>query len=95
MGRTAPLVPRAGGAALRVVPGVQVRSGAHEEAARRELMDRNLCIVLVALTLTIAALVFGCVFGDYWRDTEMARLGYEQAMDPGYSWPVWKRAEAK
>lgn len=58
-------------------------------------MGRNLCIVLVALMLTMAALVFGCVFGDYWRDTKMAELGYEQAMVPGYSWPVWRRAEVK
>lgn len=58
-------------------------------------MERNPCIVLAALMLTIAAIVLGCVFICCWRDTKMAELGYEQAMVPGCSGPVWMRTEAK
>ena len=58
-------------------------------------MEKYLCITLVALMLTLTALVLGCVFGDCWRDTKMAELGYEQAVVPGCNQLVWKRTEAK
>ena len=58
-------------------------------------MERDICVVLVALILALAAVVLGCELGGYWRDTKMAGLGYEQAMVSGYRWPVWRRAEAR
>lgn len=55
-------------------------------------MSRTVCVVLVALMLTIATMVVVCVLGDYWRDVKMAGLGYEQGTVPGASWPVWVRS---
>lgn len=55
-------------------------------------MSRTVCTVLVALMLTIAAIVVICALGDYWRDVKMAELGYEQGTVPGSSWPVWVRS---
>lgn len=52
-------------------------------------MERTTCTVLIALMLTIMALVVACVLGDYWRDVKMAELGYEQGTVQGSSWPVW------
>jgi hypothetical protein len=58
-------------------------------------MSKTACIVLVALMLTVAAVIVVCALGDCWRDMKMAELGYEQGTVPESSWPVWVRSKPK
>lgn len=52
-------------------------------------MRESWCVIVVAVLLSIVAIVLGCVGIDAYRDCRYIEAGYTQQMLPGHSWPRW------
>jgi hypothetical protein len=58
-------------------------------------MNTSVCVIVVAVLLSIVAIVLGCTGIDAYRDCRFIEAGYTQQMLPGYSWPKWVKEPVK
>lgn len=47
--------------------------------------------LMAGLLGTIALLILGCTFLNFWHMHRMAELGYEQRMVTGHDGPIWQK----
>lgn len=58
-------------------------------------MSKSWCVIVVAVLLSVVAIVLGCVAIDAYRDCRYIEAGYTLQMLPGYSWPKWVKEPVK